>query len=371
MTVVVPPAHGAGCTTVALIGARGISFHAKVSGATDDPLSEEVERVSSVAGVLEIGRCEGAPIEHLVVTSDAGRGAIETIVARSLKLPPALRTLLPERSGGVLPPSAEPGALPPLAVPAKRADVAEGRARREGAQVIARDNWRAGADGNGEGHLTLAAGCHRVEIFASDPRAEHAGRRFRLDIDAELRDEEDDTMLGRDRTDAPDARIDACVGKETAAALVFSGSPPSQPVLATHASWAIPEHIPWTWGPEARGKMAGAMLARHVASPPEEPIVMVQGASGATSVPIGVEPGACYLAVAAVTHGRARGLGLRAVTGGREASDERGVNDESGAVAFCVRDRARARVEVEARGTALSWGLAVFRIGSGIWEIAR
>ena len=88
-------------------------------------------------------------------------------------------------------------------------------------------------------------------------------------------------------------------------------------------------------------------------------------------VPIGVEPGGCYLAVAAVTHGRARGLGLRAVTGGREASDERGVNDESGAVAFCVRDRAHARVEVEARGTALSWGLAVFRIGSGIWEIAR
>lgn len=371
MTVVVPPAPEDGCTTVALIGARGISFHAKVSGTDNDPGSEQVWRAASVAGVLEIGRCAGSPIEHLVVTSDAGRGAIETIVARSKAAPAALRTLLPERSGGALPASAEPGILPPLSVPAKRADVADARARHDGAQVSPRDNWRAGVDGNGEGHLTLAAGCHRVEIFASDPRTDHVNRRFRLDIDAELRDEADDTMLGRDRTDAPDARIDVCVGKETAAALVFSGSPPSQPVLTTHAYWGIPQHIPWTWGPEARGKMAGAMLARHLASPPSEAIVMAQGASGATVLPIAVEPGGCYVAVAAVTHGHARGLGLRAQIGARQAIDERGLNDEAGAVAFCVRDRERARIEVEARGTALAWGLAVFRIESAIWEVER
>jgi hypothetical protein len=57
--------------------------------------------------------------------------------------------------------------------------------------------------------------------------------------------------------------------------------------------------------------------------------------------------------------------------GARQASDERGVNDEAGALAFCAGEDTRARVEVEARGTALAWGLAVFRIESRVWEVER
>jgi hypothetical protein len=210
-----------------------------------------------------------------------------------------------------------------------------------------------------------------VEIFANDPRTGQSSRRFRLDLDAELRDDDDDTMLGRDRTDAPDAHLEACVGKETLGALVFSGAPPSSHVLVTHAAWPIPEHTPWAWGDVTRGKMAGALLARHVAGPPGDAVALAQGGSGVTSVPIEIEPGGCYLAVAAVTHGHARGLGVRAVVGARQASDERGTNDEAGAVAFCARDEARGRLEIEARGTALSWGLALFRIESGVWEVER
>src|SRR2546421_440341 len=41
MTVLVPPAADLGCVSVALIGARGISFHAKVSKAEDDPLLDD------------------------------------------------------------------------------------------------------------------------------------------------------------------------------------------------------------------------------------------------------------------------------------------------------------------------------------------
>ncbi len=374
-TFAVSAAPEGGCTTVAMVGARGLSFHVKVSGTDDDPLApDEGARASSVAGVVQMGRCEGPPIKRLIVTSDAGRGAIEIVVAHSRSPVPPLRTVLPERTGGVAPPSAEPGALPPLLPPAHRAEVAEGRARRDGAKIASRDGWVAGGDGNGEGSVALDAGCHRVELFAADPRAAAGtapSRRFRLDIDGELRDDEDDTMLARDRTDAPDAHLEACIGKETEGAVVFSGAPPGSTVLVTHASWPIPKNLPWAWGAEARGKMAGALLARHLASPPEPAVTLAQGSTGTTVVPVEVEPGGCYVAVAAVTQGHARGVGVRAMVGARQSTDERGINDEAGAVAFCAREQSRARLEVDARGTALAWGLALFRIDGGIWGAAR
>jgi hypothetical protein len=87
-----------------------------------------------------------------------------------------------------------------------------------------------------------------------------------------------------------------------------------------------------------------------------------------TPVPLDVEAGACYMAVAAITHGHARGIGIRALVGSRDSSDERGVNDESGAVAFCANDREHARIDIDARGTAIAWAMAVYRIESGVWS---
>jgi hypothetical protein len=365
-----PP--GLPCTTVALVGARGLSLRVRVGAAEGDPLGiEEASRASSVAGVVQIGRCEGDPIRRLLVTSDAGRGAFEVVIAHSRSPVPSLRTVLPERTGGVMPPFAEPGLLPPLSPPVHRAEAAEQRARRDLGKIAPRAAWTASSEGSGEGRVRLEAGCHRVEFFAVDPRAAQQSRRARLDLDAELRDEEDDTMLARDRTESPDVHMDLCVGKETAGVVAFTGAPVGSAVLVTHAWWPIPANLPWVFGPEARGKMAKAMLARHVAPPRAPPIALARGVSGTTAVPVELEPGACYLAVAAVTHGHARGLGLRAIVGARAASDERGVNDEAGAIVLCAREQRRARLEVEARGTALSWGLALFRIDSRVWESAR
>ena len=372
ITVLVPPPIEHGCITVALVAARGLSFHAKVSGADDDPLLEDpTARAASIAGVLQIERCGGAPIDHLVVTSDAGRGSIETVVARSPKPMPALRSVLPERTGGLLPPSPDPGPSPALPVPAKRAEQGEMRARRDGAHLAPREAWNAGVDGTGEAPITLEPGCHRVELFAPEAiRNGRVVRRPRLDVDAELRDE-DDELLARDRTDAADPRLEACVGEATSAVVVFAGAPASAQLVATHASWALPEHLPSAWGSEARGRMARALRVRHVAEPHEDAIALYQGPSGETPIPLQLEPGGCYLAVAAVTQGHARGLGLRAVIGMRDFSDERGADDDAGAVAFCANDRAIAHLDITARGNTLAWGLALFRMHSGVWEGAR
>lgn len=365
----------AGCVSVAVVGARGLSFHAKIAGASDDPLVDEPGRSSSLAGVLELARCTGAPPKSFVVASDAGRGALEIVVAWSRGPLPALKAVLPERSGGPAPAPQDPGLLPPLPSVERRADAAEQRARRDGGDVEVRAQQRAGVEGAGTAPVELEEGCHTVEVFSAEapPGAKPAPngrRRARLDIDAELRDDED-TLLAKDRSESPDARLELCVGEATDAEVIFAGAPPGATVIVTHASWKIPARLPELWGPVARARMAKVMRSRHMLAPLDPPIALAQGGAGATMVPIAVEPGACYFAVAAVNQGHARGLGMRAVLGPRETSDERGAADDAGLVAFCAGDRAQARLEVEARGSGIAWGLAVFRSASRVWEAPR
>jgi hypothetical protein len=385
--VAVDPAPGE-CTTLGLVGARGMSFHARVTDPAED--EERAPPTASVGGVLEIWRCaDGAPaaaeaeqrdardpraspgpdgtLRRVAVTADAGRGAIEIVIAHSRTPVPSLQTILTERTGGPLPTPPETGGLPPLPPPDKRADVAEARARRDGGHLAARDTWEAGGDGSGEGHVMLDAGCHRVELFAVDPRTSRAARRFRLDLDAELRGEDKETLLARDRTDAPDARLELCVGVATQTSVVFAGSPPNAPIVVTHTSWPIPPRLPLTWGQETRARMAGVMVAHHVPALGSEAIAIAQGPSGLTPVPLDVEPGGCYVAVVAIDHGHTRGVGLRVVVGARTASDDRGSGDESALVSFCAGDQSHARAEVEARGMGIGWGLALFRVASGAW----
>lgn len=370
IVVVLPELPEGECTTIVLLGARGLGFHVRFVGvggvAGEDP---EGKRIPSAAGAVSIERCGDAP-RRLIVASDSGRGALETVVARSSKPLPPLRTVLPERSGGLLLPVSEPGLLPPLPAPEKRADLTETRARRDGAVIAPRVTWEAGIDGAGTGELTLAPGCHAVQLFAIDPRAVHPARRGKLDVDAEMRDATDDRMLARDRTDAPDAQLSVCVGESTHVGVLYAGSPPGAPVLVAHAAWALPDHIPAIWGSDTRGRMAHVLLARHVTSLPADPVQLAQGGYGLTPVPLSIEPGACYLAVVTLVKQTARALGLRVHVGTLDAADDRGVDQDGAAVAFCAGPRTHALADVEARGTPLlGWGLALYRLQSDIWEV--
>lgn len=377
-TILVPiPAEEEGresaCTQIAVVGARGLSFRARLSDAPTDPLlpPEPTARAQSTAGVLELRRCEPGrpPVRHVIITAEAGRGAIEVVVGRSDRPLPSLGSLIPERTGGALPPPAEAGPLPPLIAQDKRADSAELRARRDGAIVRERAVLRAADDGSGDEELDLDEGCHRIEVFGRELARERPGRRFRLDIDAELRDGEH--LLARDRTEAPDARLETCVGSTTRVSLAFAGAPPRSDVLVTRGTWPLPARLPPVWGPVTRSKMARVMFLRHVAVPPDDPVYLAQGSSGATPLPLSVETGACYVAVVGVARGHARQLQLRALVGGRESTDERGAAEEAALSAFCVRAHESAKLEVIARGSGVAWGLALFRVKSGVWEAGR
>lgn len=372
LTIAVPAAAKTPCTSVALIGARGTSFRANIAGVEDeaDPSDESGLRASSVAGLVELFRCDGEPITRVIVSSDAGRGALEVVVGRGRKRAPNLRALFPERTGGTLPQVPEPGVLSPLPPNSKRAEVAEVRARVDGATILPRAALVAGEDGNGVHEFEIDAGCHRIELFATDPREGKPTRRTRLNLDAELHDADEETLLTRDRTDAPDARLEACVAATTLASVLYAGATPKDRLILTHALWALPAAIPQIWGAPVRAKMAKVLHAQRVI-PKGSPALLAQGASGQTAVPVTLEPGACYLAVVGVTHGTSRGLALRVLGQGVEAADERGTVDEASVVAFCAGRASRARIDVEAKGTSLAWGLAVFQTHSRAWDAGR
>ena len=70
--------------------------------------------------------------------------------------------------------------------------------------------------------------------------------------------------FARNRSDAPDARLDVCVGEVTKVGVLFAGSPPDAPVLVSHFQWSLPDRLPSFWGSEVRARMAHVLLSRHV-----------------------------------------------------------------------------------------------------------
>lgn len=365
LSIVLPDAtkEVGGCVTVGLVGTRGLGLRAHfVRGAHHDD-----DQVGSAAGIAELSSCDATPPTRVVVTAISGRGALEIVVARSQGALPSIRSIYPERTGGLIPSVPEPGPLPIAPAPNERADAAEARARREGAAVGARQAFMTDADGSGSLQLQLQPGCHRIELFGTDPRV--LGKTgARLDVDAELRDTDDDAVLARDRSEAEDAHLEACVGGETLGQLFFAGAPPRSPMTLTRAEWPIPERLPRAWGRQVRARMAAALRLHHSPELVEAPVLVEQGPSGITPVPLQVTPGACYLAVAGIAHGTPRGLGLRATSGEESSADDRGLNDDSGVIAFCARESDHARISVDARGVSLAWVLAVYRVGSGAWS---
>lgn len=357
------PPDSAKCVTVALIAARGLSFHAGF----DDAGADDPDQTQSVAGTLEMTTCGTLPT-RLRLESDAGRGAVELVVAYSKAPLAPLRQRLPERLGGMLPPMLDPGAPPPLPSTQVRAEAAEARVRAAGAVVDPRATLRAAPDSSGAVRVELAPGCHEVHLFAEEGRGGSRGR-TRVDLDAELHDDRRDETIARDSGDAPDASLEACVGAPTIATLHFDGAIPGTDVLVVHALHRIPEAVPTLWGPEGRARMAGALRSRAVRLPPSTRAAkLTSGTTGTTLVPLVVEPGGCYVAVVAGREGAVRTLSVRAAVGERESLDDHGAIAGGTAVAFCAGSADRARLTIDFRGNVAGWGLALYRVASGVWE---
>jgi hypothetical protein len=110
--------------------------------------------------------------------------------------------------------------------------------------------------------------------------------------------------------------------------------------------------------------MARALAARRVPDPAGPPSTMLLGASGTTYAHLELEPGACYVAAAAVAQGESRALGLSVRGPGVLAGDDAVHGAEGASVAFCAPHPGRAQVAVEARGSGLAWALAVWHVAA-------
>jgi hypothetical protein len=366
------------CSTVLLLAGRSVDFAIDPLGVDEDAIPRSAGagagapsksagiddgRVRSVSGVATLVRCGSAEAEldSILVEMISGRGAIELLSARSAEPLGALSDILPERAPGPSAPRGDPGPVPEPGPLDERTAAAERRAIADGAHRVAHIVMRASARGAGEFDLRLPEGCHRLLVLADVPTTTP---RLATDVDAEAREPTTGRVLARDRAEAPDARLELCVGEATPVEIPYVGASGAVEVAIIDAVWSIPEAVPAAFGARARAGVAGALRRRHAPEPKSRPVLETLGVQGSTTVAVPTEPGRCYLAALGVVRGEARALRLAARLGERFPHDEVSDRPEGAAIAFCSETTDAVALDVEARGSTPWWTLVVWPAGT-------
>jgi hypothetical protein len=357
-----------GCTTVAFLAGRSTDFVVRI-----DPILSPKHHATggrferSIVGSVWLSECGAAreALARLSIELRVARSAVDIVVAIGEGPAPPIAETLPERASGPVASPVDPGPRSQLEPSVLRARRAEQRARNLAATAIRFQVLTADSDGTGREAIRLDEGCHRVELFA-DLLAKHP-----MDLDAELRDSSSERLLARDRSDAPDVRLDLCVGASTVADLVFAGAPGPVRVTLLDAVWALPKGAPNMWGARARAGVAAALFRRRLPGVDSEPIEQRLGVAGITTIPLPIEPGGCYLGTVATMRGEPRSVTLSARVDTRITYDSTAGLAEGAAVAFCSNGTDQATFEIEVRGSAVAWVLDVWHVGSRPFDEGR
>jgi hypothetical protein len=357
------------CTTIAFLTGRSTDFVVRV-----DPVSTlkhhaqaaaHAER--SLAGAVTISQCGGAreAFARLSIELRVARSALETVIGVGDAPGMAIADVLPERASGPAAPLADPGPRGPLEPLAVRARHAEDRAKNNGATGVRAQSFNAEPDGTGRETMRLEEGCHRIEVMA-----ELAGKQP-IDVDAELRETTSERLVARDRSDAPDARLELCSGSSMGVDLVFAGAPGPVDVLFMDTLFTLPKGVPTMWGARARAALSAALWRRKLPAIDDPPIEQRLGVAGLTAIPIAIEPGGCYIAAIGTIRGDPRSVTLTAKVDTRTSFDSNAGLVDGSAVAFCSGGSDRARIEIEVRGSAVAWVLDVWRVASRSFDEGR
>lgn len=372
------PEAPAGCTAVVVVGSRSLDFWAGpleavvTSRAGNEPEprpsrtpggADEVGRVRASAGVAVVSRCgdDRAALSRVAIETRSPRGAVEILVVRSREALPAATELFPERDNGPSAPRGDPGgAIEPGPVD-ERVAAAERRAVAGGASTVRRFTHRASAEGTGTVVLALDEGCHRLTLMAAIPKI--VPRRA-TDLDAMARDPIGGRTLGRDRSEAPDALLETCLGDAGPVEITFAGASGPVDVQIVDGVWAVPAHVPAELGARTRAGFAWALWRRRAPAFDDDPVFRSLGVAGATSFAVPVEPGRCYVAALAIVRGESRGTRLTADLAERSLRDEALAGDTGAAVALCSQTDSVVRFAVEVRGGSPWWSFALWDAGS-------
>lgn len=344
------------CMTIVAIAERHLRFTI-----TTQQLAQPVE---SRAGVARITDCERGSLtlpagkRHVELVMTRGRGAIELIrVVYATQITP-VDVIVPERAIGTA--GAEVQSAGALRLAPKAARVARARrgAQLDGASTVAPLSLGVTDAGAGSAVVQLVAGCHRLHVIAD------TGSEGTADVDAEVRNHEDEALLARDRSHAPDARLELCVGTEQRVQLRFSGAPPKTEVVLLDAFWPIPSGVGSAWGARARAGLAWALYRRRTPAPQRAPLWSTLGAAGVTLLPVPVLPNACYLAAFALVRGQAQTSRLSLKLGLQARYDDANDPIRSAAITFCAGGRDEvAQLTFDVRSRDAWWVGAMWRLG--------
>lgn len=354
------------CTTIGVLGTRTIDFSLELRG---DELSEAKSHArehgiaQSVAGALTIVRCGAsrAELEGLAVRMKSPQGAVEIVVARGVQPAPTLDVLLPERAAGPSNPEVVANTPKVAASRAARLADAENWIQQGAGRVSNRMELASDREGAGSARLPLAPGCHQLFVVAEtqDPTGAMAA-----DVDAELTRLDLRNVVARDRSFAPDAMVEHCLGAPAEVQLRWVGAPRSAPTTVMVGSWAIPERVPKEWEPRARAGLAQALLRRHVPLGTDGPVWQGTGVTSRTSIPLQVVPGVCYVFGVGAMQGEVRAIRLSVQNGPRISTDSGQLDVGGAAIAFCSESSGVARVDVNAIGSQIAWRAAAWAVAS-------
>lgn len=372
-TVIFVPAEALGaarCATVAVLAPNSTHFVVRaVGGSTTDETVDDWPQ-PSLAGLVQLTRCgrRKAGLSALFVDMRSPRAVLETIVVRADEAARPAVAALPQRDPGPIVPFPETGQRPPPQPLSERLTAAEARARREGAKESFREILKSSARGSGRLRRKLEPGCHRLDLLAEAPTSADSS----YDLVAVPKLDAVASLVAVERGDGLDASVRLCAGEESELELELGGAPAGVNVMVLGGSWPLPDGLSDAWGGAGKARIA-ALLQRHQVRIRGGPVDQALGIQGPTLMPVGVEPGACYVAVLAAVRGEPRGLALAALSNGVAAQNHGGPEGDSTLVSFCARSEPRAVIEVDSRGNSLVWLYALFQTSrvAAVGEPAR
>lgn len=349
------------CLTVVILSTANNHFVARFSGLRGSGRFAHPELPkASVAGALQFGRCGAgkAGLTRVSIELRSPRGVIEVLALSSKTVRRDLYRILPNRNPGFVAQDERRNARPRLGPLEPRGKAAEDFANKQGAAHVSKKMLVSRADGTLNELIRLDPGCHRLDVLASESKAETNP----VDIDLELVDVQDGERLSYDRSDNPDANCELCVGELRLAKVHMVGAQARAPVLMLHSFWPLPDGLPAEWNPQARASVAEALRRHHIRVRPRSLVYTSLGIQGSTLLPIELEPFACYVAVLGAAHGRPDTVALGVTIGLRRGQNHGGMDGSNVALSFCAGAETRGVIQVETRG-GLAWLLAVWQAG--------
>jgi hypothetical protein len=351
-----------GCVTLALLTPTSLHFVLD-SHAPPDATAALREPQESLAGAVEIARCgtDKAAFSALGVVMRSPQGLLETLVVATPEGAPSLTTVLPHRDPGPIAPLAGSGPRPAVAPLSARARAIEQRAAREGALEFSSEDVQSSGAGAGSELFAFGAGCHVLELLADEETS--PGLRG-ADVDLEVSEADGEEVLAVDQGESSDARVVFCLGEARALRVRFQGGAPMSRLLLVRTRFDLSAELPAVWDSDTRARFSAVIRATRQDLRGAKLVDASLGVQGATSMPLRLEPGSCYLSLVVPLRGDAPMLAVHAEVGPRSASDRSLPGAPGTGVGFCTDHDAQAVLEVEARGFGVVWMSALFRTAS-------